>query len=123
MVILAHEFADAYLSKIGWHSEGNEGDPSADAFAGGFAHYVEQRDLLELSEVRKAHATFTAFVVYEVSLPRSPLNPLRSSQALKTNACRDSGCQISGKVSLQAISSPDRATGPASSPTYSRKDI
>jgi hypothetical protein len=64
--ILAHEFGHAYLNKLRRHPQGKEGELAADAFAGGFARYVEGRGLLEPGDVGEARATFAAVGDYQV---------------------------------------------------------
>lgn len=64
--IIAHEFGHAYLTKLGLHPKGKEGELAADRFAGGFARYVEQKGLLEPGDIVEARATFAAVGDYEV---------------------------------------------------------
>ena len=64
--IIAHEFGHAYLTKLGLHPDGMEGELAADRFAGGFARYVEQKGLLEPGDIVEARATFAAVGDYEV---------------------------------------------------------
>jgi hypothetical protein len=64
--IIAHEFGHAYLSKLGIHPPGKEGELAADRFAGGFARYVQQKGLLEPGDIDEARATFAAVGDYEV---------------------------------------------------------
>ena len=64
--IIAHEFGHAYLTKLGRHPPGEEGELSADRFAGGFARYVKQKGLLERGDIDEARATFAAVGDYEV---------------------------------------------------------
>lgn len=64
--ILAHEFGHAYLSKLRRHPQGKGGELAADAFAGGFARFVEGRGLLEPGDVGEARATFAAVGDHQV---------------------------------------------------------
>lgn len=64
--IIAHEFGHAYLSKLGQHPEGKEGELAADRFAGGFARYVKHQGLLEPGDIDEARATFAAVGDQEV---------------------------------------------------------
>lgn len=64
--IIAHEFGHAYLSKLGRHPQGKEGELAADRFAGGFARYVNLKGLLEQGDIDEARATFEAVGDYEV---------------------------------------------------------
>ncbi len=64
--IIAHEFGHAYLSKLGLHPQGKEGELAADRFAGGFARYVNHKGLLEHGDIGEARATFAAVGDYEV---------------------------------------------------------
>ena len=64
--IIAHEFGHAYLFKNKAHPPGKDGELAADAFAGGFARYVEAKGLLEAGDLDEARATFEAVGDYEV---------------------------------------------------------
>lgn len=64
--IIAHEFGHAYLSKLGRHPQGKEGELAADRFAGGFARYVSRKGLLEQGDIDEARATFAAVGDHEV---------------------------------------------------------
>ena len=64
--IIAHEFGHAYLSKLGRHPQGKEGELAADRFAGGFARYVNHKGLLEQGDIGEARATFAAVGDHEV---------------------------------------------------------
>ena len=54
--IIAHEFGHAYLFKNKAHPPGKDGELAADAFAGGFAHYVEAKGLLEAGDLDEARS-------------------------------------------------------------------
>ena len=64
--ILAHEYGHAYLAKRNLHPEGKQGELAADAFAGGFARFVEQRGHLDPGDIDEARATFASVGDYEV---------------------------------------------------------
>ena len=64
--ILSHEFGHAYMSQRKLHPPGKQGELAADAFAGGFARYVEQKGLLEAGDVDEARATFASIGDYQV---------------------------------------------------------
>ena len=64
--ILAHEYGHAYLAKRNLHPEGKQGELAADAFAGAFARFVEQKGYLDPGDIDEARATFAAVGDYEV---------------------------------------------------------
>ena len=64
--IIAHEFCHAYLSLLNQHPQGKDGELAADRFAGGFAHFVQQKGLLEPGDLDEARATFAGVGDYEV---------------------------------------------------------
>ena len=64
--IIAHEFGHAYLFKNKAHPPGKDGELAADAFAGGFARYVEAKGLLEAGDLDEARSTFESVGDYEV---------------------------------------------------------
>jgi hypothetical protein len=64
--IIAHEFGHAYMSKLKIHPEGKNGELAADAFAGGFARFVEQKKLLETGDIEEARTTFASVGDHEV---------------------------------------------------------
>lgn len=64
--ILSHEFGHAYMSQRQLHPPGKHGELAADAFAGGFARYVEQKGLLEAGDIDEARATFASVGDYQV---------------------------------------------------------
>lgn len=64
--IIAHEFGHAYMNQRNIHPPGKEGELAADAFAGGFARYVEKRGLLEQGDVDEARATFASVGDYAI---------------------------------------------------------
>ena len=64
--ILSHEFGHAYMSQRQLHPPGKQGELAADAFAGGFARYVESMGLLEAGDIDEARATFASVGDYEV---------------------------------------------------------
>ena len=64
--ILAHEYGHAYLFKRNQHPKGKYGELAADAFAGGFARFVEKKGYLDPGDIDEARATFAAVGDYEV---------------------------------------------------------
>ena len=104
--ILSHEFGHAYMSQRKLHPKGKEGELAADAFAGGFARYVEQKGLLEAGDVDEARATFASVGDYEVYHHDHHGTPAERRQAFEQGY--QQGFRLPGEASA-----PPPSTSPA----------
>lgn len=104
--ILAHEYGHAYLTKRNLHPEGKHGELAADAFAGGFARFVEQRGHLDPGDIDEARATFEAVGDYQVYHHDHHGTPAERRQAFEQGYMR--GFRLPGDTSAPAPLPPQQ---------------
>lgn len=116
--ILAHEYGHAYLAKRNLHPEGKQGELAADAFAGGFARFVEKRGHLDPGDIDEARATFAAVGDYEVYHHDHHGTPAERRQAFEQGY--QQGFRLPGDTSAPAPTPPaqsPKAQPPAAPPS------
>ncbi|QNJ06527.1 neutral zinc metallopeptidase family protein [Synechococcus sp. MEDNS5] len=114
--IIAHEFGHAYLFENNAHPPGKDGELAADAFAGGFARYVEAKGLLEAGDLDEARATFEAVGDYEVYHNDHHGTPMERRQAFNDGYLK--GFRLPGDRQETPRQAPEPSvTPPASQPS------
>lgn len=113
--ILSHEFGHAYMSQRKLHPQGKSGELAADAFAGGFAGYVEQKGLLEAGDIDEARATFAAVGDYEVYHHDHHGTPAERRQAFEQGY--QQGFRLPGEASSPTTTPLPPAQSPGVPPT------
>ena len=114
--IIAHEFGHAYLFKRNAHPPGKDGELAADAFAGGFARYVEAKGLLEAGDLDEARSTFEAVGDYEVYHHDHHGTPMERRQAFNDGYLQ--GFRLPGDPQATPSQAPEPSlTPPAPQPS------
>jgi predicted metalloprotease len=113
--ILSHEFGHAYMSQRKLHPKGKEGELAADAFAGGFARYVEQKGHLDPGDVDEARATFAAVGDYEVYHHDHHGTPAERRQAFEQGY--QQGFRLPGDAATPPTTTVPPAQAPGAPPT------
>ena len=108
--IIAHEFGHAYLFKTDAHPPGKDGELAADAFAGGFARYVETRGLLEPGDLDEARSTFEAVGDYEIHHHDHHGTPMERRQAFNDGYLR--GFRLPGAPQTTPTEAPEPTIAP-----------
>ena len=115
--IIAHEFGHAYLFKTKTHPPGKDGELAADAFAGGFARFVETKGLLEPGDLNEARSTFEAVGDYEVHHHDHHGTPMERRQAFNDGYLK--GFRLPGATSPSPSQPDERTTAPSAEQTQS----
>ena len=108
--IIAHEFGHAYLFKSNSHPPGKDGELAADAFAGGFARYVESRGLLEPGDLDEARSTFEAVGDYEIHHHDHHGTPMERRQAFNDGYLK--GFRLPGAPQTTPNKTPEPSIAP-----------
>ena len=120
--IIAHEFGHAYLFKRNVHPPGKDGELAADAFAGGFARYVEAKGLLEAGDLDEARSTFEAVGDYEVYHDDHHGTPMERRQAFNDGYLK--GFRLPGDRQEMPRNAPEPSvTPPAPQPSVPPNSI
>jgi predicted metalloprotease len=112
--IIAHEFGHAYLTKLGRHPKGKEGELAADRFAGGFARYLSRKGLLEQGDIDEARATFAAVGDHEVYSHDHHGTPAERSSAFEDGYLH--GFRLPGDYGASQPQAPAQPTAEQSQP-------
>ena len=112
--IIAHEFGHAYMFKRNQHPVGKNGELAADAFAGGFARYAEQKGSLEPGDLDEARATFASVGDYEVYHHDHHGTPMERRQAFENGYLQ--GFRLPGDGTAESPAPPSNSPSEPAAP-------